>query len=276
MAPRSEGVARGHPWVAGVGVLCPLCQAPGMGRGDPPVMATPWLAHVLLRRWPGPPACPQGHLRATLQDRATCTHCSGTPREAFLCPSAPVGAPWDKEPQGTCPGPPVPNPNALQALPQVAVPRVGARPTSTRGMLRVHQGAGSGPKRGKITKGRLGGSSYPSQTRSPAHPECQERWPGRRSSCRGRGGPDSARGGETRESGCRWHSQHHQRPQTSALFTHCPPSPSQSEGDAASAGTKQHRSRRGPREQRGRRNQTIFPLNLISSFSSTPPQLEVE
>lgn len=195
MAPRSEGVARGHPWVAGVGVLCPLCQAPGMGRGDPPVMATPWLAHVLLRRWPGPPACPQGHLRATLQDRATCTHCSGTPREAFLCPSAPVGAPWDKEPQGTCPGPPVPNPNALQALPQVAVPRVGARPTSTRGMLQAHRGAGSGPKRGKITKGRLGGSSYPSQTRSPGHPECQERWPGRRSSCRGRGGPDSARGG---------------------------------------------------------------------------------
>lgn len=32
----------------------------------------------------------------------------------------------------------------------------------------------------------------------------------------------------------------------------------------------------GTQETKGSRNQTIFPLNLISSFSSTPPQLEVE
>lgn len=32
----------------------------------------------------------------------------------------------------------------------------------------------------------------------------------------------------------------------------------------------------GAWETKGSRNQTIFPLNLISSFSSTPPQLEVE
>lgn len=32
----------------------------------------------------------------------------------------------------------------------------------------------------------------------------------------------------------------------------------------------------GAWETKGSRNQTIFPLNLISSFSLTPPQLEVE
>lgn len=193
-----QGGGTGTPTGGGGGGPVSPCQAPGTGRGDPPMMAIPWLAHVLPRRWPGPPACPQGHLSATLQDKATCTHCSGMPREAFFCPQGgPSATSWSPMGQGVTrdvPRPPVPNPNVPQAPHQAAVPRVRARPTSTRGMLQAHQGAGSGPKRGKITKGRLGGSSYPSQTRSPGHPACQERWPGRRSSCRGRGGPDSARG----------------------------------------------------------------------------------
>jgi len=40
------------------------------------------------------------------------------------------------------------------------------------------------------------------------------------------------------------------------------------------AGTAQHRRLPGPQQQKGWRNQPIFPLNLISSFPPTPPQLE--
>lgn len=83
--------------------------------------------------------------------------------------------------------------------------------------------------------------------------------------------------GEKRDSQWHCHGQHCWQPQrrsASPIPKRIPlpgvHPPSQSAG-AALHSTDAYR---GPREQRGWQNQPIFPLNLISSFPPTPPQLE--
>lgn len=124
--------------------------------------------------------------------------------------------------------------------------------------------AACGPQSWPGTRVWLRGGAYPARTRSPARPGCWERWLDHRSSCRAQGEPDSAMvREEKRES--QWY-QHGQRCQQSR-----PQRASPIRGRWASAA--QHRRLPGPRQQKGWKNQPIFPLNLLSSLPPTPSQL---
>lgn len=216
----------------------------------------------------------QGHLRATLHERdpvPTAPHCPGL-RPLSALRGVPASPPRD-----------IPRPSAHLKEPQRAASTIPSPDATSRGSPHLPPPQGCS-RRSPLPVGeralalggrgvRLRGGAYPAQTRSPARPGCREKWRDRGSSCRAQEGPDSARGGGRREEGesvaLAWPT-----PPAAPTPARIPHPRRASPIPKRGAGVAQHRCLPGPREQRGWRNQAIFPLNLISSFPPTPPQLE--
>lgn len=104
------------------------------------MMATPWLAHVLLRRWPGPPECPQGHLRVP---RATCVPpcrtgppaptAPGRPGRHFSVPVPPLEPHGTRSHKGCAQVPPCQTP----MCPKLPCPESGLVPPPPEGCSRL-------------------------------------------------------------------------------------------------------------------------------------------